>query len=406
MSASRTIPIFAQKPASTATALEFRVSPPLALYVHVPWCVRKCPYCDFNSHEANGAIPEREYVDALIADLQSALPLIWGRPVVSVFFGGGTPSLLSPAAIDELLAAFRALAMLSPEAEVTLEANPGTVEAEKFAGFRAAGVNRLSLGIQSFNDEHLKALGRIHDAAEAKRAARLAGDHFASFNLDLMYGLPGQKHEQALTDLDIALAFSPAHLSCYQLTLEPNTRFTAFPPALPEDDLCADMQEAIETRLDHAGYVNYETSAFALPGRQCRHNLNYWHFGDYLGIGAGAHSKLTLHDRVLRQIRWKHPAAYLENVRSGLPVQETHDVAVSQLPVEFLMNALRLTAGFQPALFEVRTAQPFSRILPQLRAAAADGLVDIGRERIAPTPRGRRFLNVLLGRFLDEDRAS
>ena len=386
--------------------MEFRVAPPLALYVHVPWCVRKCPYCDFNSHEAAGAIPEAEYVAALIADLQSALPLIWGRPVVSVFFGGGTPSLLSPAAIDELLAAFRALAMLSPEAEITLEANPGTIEAEKFAGFRAAGVNRLSLGIQSFDDRHLAALGRIHGAAEAKRAAQLAGDHFDSFNLDLMYGLPGQTAEQALTDVETALAFSPPHLSCYQLTLEPNTRFAAFPPALPEDDLCADMQEAIEARLAVAGYANYETSAFARAGRQCRHNLNYWHFGDYLGIGAGAHSKLTLHDRVLRQMRWKHPNAYLENVRAGLLVQETSEVAAGQLPFEFLMNALRLAAGFQPALFEARTAQPVSRILPRLRAAAADGLVDIGPERIAPTARGRRFLNVLLERFLDEDRAT
>ena len=386
--------------------MEFRVSPPLALYVHIPWCVQKCPYCDFNSHEAAGAIPEAEYVAALITDLQSALPLIWGRPLVSVFFGGGTPSLLSPAAVDELLAAFRALAMLSPEAEITLEANPGTVEAEKFAGFRAAGVNRLSLGIQSFNDEHLKALGRIHGAAEAKRAAQLAGDHFESFNLDLMNGLPGQTTEQALTDLETALTFAPPHLSCYQLTLEPNTRFAAFPPALPEDDLCADMQDAIEARLAVAGYANYETSAFARTGHQCRHNLNYWHFGDYLGIGAGAHSKLTLHDRVLRQMRWMHPSAYLENVRGGSPVQETSEVAASQLPFEFLMNALRLAAGFQPALFEARTAQPVSRILPQLRAAAVDGLIDIGRERITPTPRGRRFLNVLLERFLEEDRAS
>ena len=273
---ARTIPIFTDTRPSPSAPLEFRVSPPLALYVHVPWCVQKCPYCDFNSHEAGETIPEREYVDALIADLQSALPLIWGRPVVSVFFGGGTPSLLSPAAIDELLAAFRALAMLAPDAEITLEANPGTVEAEKFAGFRAAGVNRLSLGIQSFNDAHLKALGRIHDAAEARLAAQLAGEHFETFNLDLMYGLPGQTMAQALGDVEAALSLSPTHLSCYQLTLEPNTRFAAFPPELPEGDLCADMQEAIEARLSAAGFANYETSAFALPGRQCKHNLNYW----------------------------------------------------------------------------------------------------------------------------------
>ena len=403
---ARTIPIFAQKKASTATALEFRVSPPLALYVHVPWCVQKCPYCDFNSHEAQGAIPEAEYVAALIADLQSALPLIWGRPVVSVFFGGGTPSLLSPAAIDELIAAFRALAMLSPEAEITLEANPGTVEAEKFAGFRAAGVNRLSVGIQSFNDEHLKALGRIHDVAQAKRAAQLAGAHFESFNLDLMYGLPGQTTEQALTDVETALTFAPPHLSCYQLTLEPNTRFAAFPPALPEDDLCADMQEAIEARLAVAGYANYETSAFARTGHQCRHNLNYWHFGDYLGIGAGAHSKLTLHDRVLRQMRWKQPAAYLDHARAGNPIQTSSEVAARQLPFEFLMNALRLHEGFPPALFESRTAQPLTAILPQLKAAEAEGLLEISPERIAPTLRGRRFLNVLLERFLDDGDAA
>jgi oxygen-independent coproporphyrinogen-3 oxidase len=403
---NRNIPIFAAKSPSTVTNLEFKVSPPLALYVHVPWCVRKCPYCDFNSHEASGTIPEAEYVAALIADLQSALPLIWGRPVISVFFGGGTPSLLSPSAIDELIAAFRALAMLSPEAEITLEANPGTVESEKFAGFRAAGVNRLSLGIQSFDDEHLKALGRIHGAAEAQRAAQLAGEHFESFNLDLMYGLPGQTHEQALTDIETALSFSPPHLSCYQLTLEPNTRFAAFPPELPEGDLCADMQEAIEARLAAAGYTNYETSAFALARKQCRHNLNYWHFGDYLGIGAGAHSKLTLHDRVLRQMRWKHPKAYLDNVHAGSPVHEESEVPARQLPFEFLMNALRLAGGFHPALFEARTAQPLSAILPGIRAAAAENLLDVSAERIAPTLKGRRFLNVLLERFLDGGRAN
>ena len=399
---TRTIPIFAEKKASTAaaSALEFRVSPPLALYVHVPWCVQKCPYCDFNSHEAEGAIPERAYVDALIADLQSALPLIWGRPVVSVFFGGGTPSLLSPAAIDELLAAFRALAMLAPDAEITLEANPGTVEAEKFAGFRAAGVNRLSLGIQSFNDDHLKALGRIHGSAEARRAAQLAGEHFATFNLDLMYGLPGQSQAQALADVDTALGFAPTHLSCYQLTLEPNTRFAAFPPELPEGDLCADMQEAIEARLAAAGYANYETSAFAQANWQCKHNLNYWYFGDYLGIGAGAHSKLTLHDRVLRQMRHKHPKAYLEKIRSGSAVQEESQVEAASLPFEFLMNALRLVGGFHPSLFEARTAQPLSRILPQLKAAEAEGLLSVGPDNIAPTANGRRFLNVLLERFL------
>ncbi|HEX6735396.1 MAG TPA: radical SAM family heme chaperone HemW, partial [Azonexus sp.] len=395
------MPIFTAPARAAGDELEFRKSPPLSLYVHIPWCVQKCPYCDFNSHEAGETIPERQYVDALIADLQAALPLIWGRPVQTVFFGGGTPSLLSPQAIDELMAAFRALTLLSPDAEITLEANPGTVEADNFAGFRAAGINRLSLGIQSFDDGHLKALGRIHGAAEAKRAAQLAGEHFERFNLDLMYGLPGQSLDQALNDVDTALAFAPPHLSCYQLTLEPNTRFAAFPPQLPEADLCADMQEVLEARLAGAGYLNYETSAFALPNRQCLHNLNYWHFGDYLGIGAGAHSKLTLHDRVLRQMRWKHPKAYLENARAGRPLQEESEVAAASLPFEFLMNALRLTDGFAPSLFELRTSRPLTTILPQLQAAAADGLLDIGPERIAPTARGRRFLNVLLERFLD-----
>ncbi len=404
MTVAKTIPIFPESTWSTAKTgekpLEFRKSPVLSLYVHIPWCVRKCPYCDFNSHEKGGEIPEREYVDALIADLQSALPLIWGRPVHTVFFGGGTPSLLSPAAIDELIAAFRALAMLSPEAEITLEANPGAVEASKFAGFRAAGVNRLSLGIQSFNDDHLKALGRIHGSAEAKRAAQLAGEHFERFNLDLMYGLPNQTPEQALTDIETALSFSPPHLSCYQLTLEPNTPFAAFPPDLPEGDLCADMQEAIEARLAAAGYTNYETSAFAQAGRQCLHNLNYWHFGDYLGIGAGAHSKLTLHDRVLRQMRHKHPKAYLDSIRNGNAIQEAHQVEAVSLPFEFMMNALRLADGFAPSLFELRTSQPLTVILPQLKAAAAEGLLTLSPEKIAPTAKGRRFLNVLLERFL------
>ncbi|MCL2523209.1 MAG: radical SAM family heme chaperone HemW [Betaproteobacteria bacterium] len=403
---SRTIPIIpAAAPPSAGQALEFRALPPLSLYIHIPWCVQKCPYCDFNSHAAGAAIPERQYVDALIADLQTALPLIWGRAVLSVFFGGGTPSLFSPAAIDELLAACRALTPLAPDAEITLEANPGTVESEKFAGFRAAGVNRLSLGIQSFNDQHLRALGRIHDSAEAKRAAALAAAHFDNFNLDLMYGLPGQTQAQALADVDTALSFAPPHLSCYQLTLEPNTRFAAAPPPLPEADLCADMQEAIEARLAAAGYDNYEISAFARPGRQCRHNLNYWQFGDYLGIGAGAHSKLTLPDRVPRQMRWKHPPTYLEKTLAGQPLQDEHSVAVADLPFEFLMNALRLRDGFAPALFELRTGLPLASILPRLRAAAADGLLDLSPERIAPTLQGRRFLNRLLERFLDGETA-
>ncbi|HRE16125.1 MAG TPA: radical SAM family heme chaperone HemW [Rhodocyclaceae bacterium] len=396
---ARTIPII---PARAAGApLEFRQSPPLALYIHVPWCVQKCPYCDFNSHEAKGEVPEAAYIDALIADLESALPLIWGRPVVSIFFGGGTPSLLSAEGVDRLLMAVRARVPLLPDAEITLEANPGTVEASRFAGFRAAGVNRVSVGIQSFNPEHLKALGRIHDRDEAGQAAALARQHFDTFNLDLMYGLPEQTLEQALADLETALDCQPTHLSCYQLTLEPNTRFAAQPPAgLPEGDLCADMQDAIEARLAAAGFRHYETSAFAQPGHECRHNRNYWLFGDYLGIGAGAHSKLTLHDRLLRQMRWKHPEAYLKQVAAGSPVQEETQVAADALPFEFMMNALRLNQGFDPALYAQRTSLPLAGVMPTLQALQQEGLLEVSPERIAPTDTGRRFLNHLLQRFL------
>ena len=398
---------WANNPAKNAhTTLDFRHALPLSLYVHIPWCVQKCPYCDFNSHEARGNIPEQDYVAALIADLESALPLIWGRRVSSVFFGGGTPSLLSGDALDELLTAFRSRLQLLPNAEITLEANPGTVEAGKFAAFRAAGVNRLSLGIQSFNPTHLKALGRIHDDEQAKRAIEIAAAHFDNFNLDLMYGLPGQTLAQALHDVDTALAYAPPHLSCYQLTLEPNTAFAAAPPTLPEGDLCADMQDAIEAKLAAQGYTHYETSAFAKPGQQCLHNLNYWQFGDYLGIGAGAHGKLTLHDRgqweVRRQMRWKQPKQYLSQVADGQPVHEEHSVPVAELPFEFMMNALRLNQGFDAALFEQRTALPLHRIEAELHQAVQDGLLNRTLQHIAPTDKGRRFLNRLLERFLAE----
>lgn len=396
---SRVIPIqVAGKKAGGS--LQFQVSPPLSLYIHVPWCVQKCPYCDFNSHQARGDIPEQDYLAALIRDLESALPLIWGRSVVSIFFGGGTPSLLSAEGLDQLLMEIRARIPLVPDAEITLEANPGTVESGRFAGFRQAGINRISLGIQSFNEEHLKALGRIHDGTQARHAAQLAAQHFDRFNLDLMYGLPGQTLAQALADLETALSLKPKHLSCYQLTLEPNTRFAAFPPELPEPDLCADMQEAIESRLKEAGFGHYETSAFALPGFECKHNLNYWHFGDYLGIGAGAHSKLTLHDRVLRQIRWKHPDAYLKQVQAGQPLLEESVVETEQLPFEFMMNALRLNQGFDPALFPARTAQPLALIQTRLNAAVQEGLLHVTPSRIMPTEKGRRFLNPLLQHFI------
>lgn len=380
--------------------LQFQLPPPLSLYIHVPWCVQKCPYCDFNSHQARGDIPEQDYLAALILDLESALPLIWGRSVVSIFFGGGTPSLLTAEGLDQLLMAIRARVPLAPDAEITLEANPGTVESGRFSGFRQAGINRISLGIQSFNEEHLKALGRIHDGTQARHAAQLAAQHFDRFNLDLMYGLPGQTLAQALADLETALSLKPKHLSCYQLTLEPNTRFAAFPPELPEPDLCADMQEAIESRLKEAGFGHYETSAFALPGFECKHNLNYWLFGDYLGIGAGAHSKLTLHDRVLRQVRWKHPDAYLKQVQAGQPLLEESVVEAEQLPFEFMMNALRLNQGFDPALFPARTAQPLALIQARLNAAVQEGLLHVTPSRITPTEKGRRFLNPLLQHFI------
>ena len=400
--AARVIPIAVHggPTAKAADPLEFRSPPPLALYVHIPWCVQKCPYCDFNSHQARGEIPEADYVGALIADLESALPLIWGRKVSSVFFGGGTPSLLSGAALDTLLTAMRTLLPLDPAAEITLEANPGTVDSTKFAAFRDAGVNRLSLGIQSFYAAHLKALGRIHDGRQARRAIEIAAGCFANYNLDLMYGLPGQTLEQALADIETALAFAPPHLSCYQLTLEPNTAFAASPPTLPDPDSCADMQDAIEARLDQAGFVHYETSAFAQASRHCRHNVNYWTFGDYLGIGAGAHSKLTLHDKVLRQMRWKQPRQYLEKVAAAAPIQEEFAVARSELAFEFMMNALRLNQGFDAALFTARTALPLSTIENELRRAESDGLIERRLGRIAPTLRGQRHLNRLLALFL------
>jgi putative oxygen-independent coproporphyrinogen III oxidase len=399
----RVIPIVAAgqaKAAPTTERLEFRVPPPLSLYVHIPWCVQKCPYCDFNSHQARGEIPEAEYIAALIADLESALPLVWGRKVSSIFFGGGTPSLLSGESLDTLLTAIRTRLPLSPDAEITLEANPGTVESTKFAAFRAAGVNRLSLGIQSFNPAHLKALGRIHDGQQARRAIEIAARHFDNFNLDLMYGLPDQTLAQALDDVEVALSFAPPHLSCYQLTLEPNTAFAASPPVLPDPDACADMQDAIEARLAGADFTHYETSAFAQAGRHCRHNVNYWTFGDYLGIGAGAHGKLTLHDRVLRQMRWKQPRQYLAKVAAGTPIDSELAVKRADLAFEFMMNALRLNQGFDASLFPARTSLPLMGIESELRRAENDGLIERSSGRITPTKRGQRHLNRLLEGFL------
>lgn len=377
-----------------------KVSPPLALYIHLPWCVKKCPYCDFNSHAAQ-SLPEAAYIDALLLDLERALPDIWGRRIHTVFFGGGTPSLFSAEGIDRILTGVRTLTQLLSGAEITLEANPGTVEAGKFAGFREAGVTRVSLGIQSFNPRHLRALGRIHDDTEARRAAELAATHFDTFNLDLMYALPGQTLNEAMADVDTALAFQPPHLSAYHLTLEPNTPFGhAAPPNLPDDDLAAEMQQSIEARLAEAGMQHYETSAYARPNHASRHNLNYWQFGDYLGIGAGAHAKLSFHDRILRQMRTKHPLQYMDAVAQGAHIVDTRTLTRDDLPFEFMMNALRLNEGVPAALFEERTGLPLIVCSAALERARSRGLLERDAIRLKPTLQGQRFLNDLLELFL------
>ena len=386
--------------AAPAAGARLERLPPLALYVHIPWCVRKCPYCDFNSHQVRGDVPEAAYADALVSDLEQSLPDVWGRRVGSVFFGGGTPSLFSAEAIGTLISAFRARLPIGPDCEVTLEANPGTFEAEKFRGYRDAGVTRLSIGIQSFDPRHLRALGRIHDDAEARRAIAIAREHFANVNLDLMYALPGQTPDEARADVQAALAADVAHLSFYHLTIEPNTHFHRHPPALPDEDASAAIQDAVGEALERAGYCHYETSAWARPGRECRHNLNYWRFGDYLGIGAGAHSKLSFPDRVARSARWKQPREYLERVGEGRPVQESHDIGRADLVFEFMMNALRLTEGFPASLLAERTGAQIALAEKALAVAEARGLIVRSHELIAPSALGRRFLNDLLQLFL------
>ncbi|MFN7086443.1 MAG: radical SAM family heme chaperone HemW [Burkholderiales bacterium] len=385
---------------SAGISPHFTTLPPLSLYVHIPWCLRKCPYCDFNSHEARTTVPEREYIAALIADLEEALPLIWGRRIYSVFFGGGTPSVFSPQGIDAILSAVRARLVLASEAEITLEANPGTFEAEKFGQFRAAGINRLSIGIQSFNRAHLEALGRIHDEREARSAIEIAQRHFDNVNLDLMYALPAQTVDEALEDVATAISFSPQHISAYHLTIEPNTHFHRYPPPLPDDDASAGMQLAIEAALAAADYEHYETSAFARPGRRARHNLNYWTFGDYLGIGAGAHSKLSFPGKIVRQMRYKQPARYMAAALAGDAVQQEHEVDAREVGFEFMMNALRLTAGFESRLFAQRTGMALGAVLEGLDEAERRGLIVRDHLRIAPTPLGQRFLNDLLQIFL------
>jgi putative oxygen-independent coproporphyrinogen III oxidase len=374
--------------------------PPLALYVHIPWCLKKCPYCDFNSHEAKGDVPEDAYVDALLTDAELALPSIWGRKAISVFIGGGTPSLFSAAAIDRLLAGLRARVPLVPGAEVTLEANPGTFERDKFAGFAAAGVNRLSLGLQSFDARHLAALGRVHDADDAHRAAEAALTLFANVNFDLMYALPRQTLADAEKDVATALRYAPPHLSFYQLTLEPNTLFHRHPPPLPDDDAAADIEQMIHAQLAAGAYRHYETSAYSRPQRECRHNLNYWSFGDYLGLGAGAHSKLSFADRIVRQIRYKQPRRYLQEVGATAPVQEESRVTREDVGFEFMLNALRLTDGVPATLFAERTGYPLALVQRELAIAEARGLLEPDPALIRPTALGRRFLNDLQAIFL------
>lgn len=376
---------------------------PLALYVHVPWCVRKCPYCDFNSHELKGDIPAADYVDALLADLEQDLPAVWGRPVQSVFIGGGTPSLLPPEALDRLLSGLRARLRLLPDAEVTLEANPGTVEAGRFEEFRAAGINRLSIGVQSFHDELLERLGRIHGRREALRAAEAAHHAgFDNFNLDLMFGLPGQSLAQGGEDIAIAIALEPAHISYYQLTLEPNTAFHHRPPTLPLEEEIEAIQHQGQARLAAAGYAQYEVSAYARADRQCRHNLNYWRFGDYLGIGAGAHGKITHapEGRIERSWKKRHPRDYLA---AADKVEGRSTLRRGDAAFEFMLNALRLVDGFDTALFSQRTGLALSAVTPALQEAERRGLIEWDVERVRPTERGRAFLNDLIALFLDDD---
>lgn len=380
------------------------IPPPLSLYVHLPWCVRKCPYCDFNSHAAKGELPFDAYVDALVRDLEHDLPLAWGRTVHSVFFGGGTPSLFPARAVERILQAASARLRFAPDAEITLEANPGTAEHDRFDGYRAAGVNRISFGVQSFDDGCLQRLGRIHDSAEAEAAVKLAQDAgFDNLNLDLMYALPGQDLAMAQRDLEHAFALQPAHISHYQLTLEPNTVFFARPPqGLPDDDAAWDIQERCQALLAEAGYGHYETSAYARPGRQCAHNLNYWRYGDYLGIGAGAHGKLTLgaEQAIVRRWKHRHPAAWMETAGTAQAIGGDERIGPERRPFEYMLNALRLHEGFDLLDFEARTGLDRERIMPQLREAQEREWLEVAASRVTPTALGRRFANDVIALFL------
>jgi oxygen-independent coproporphyrinogen-3 oxidase len=385
--------------------LQLQGLPPLSLYVHLPWCIKKCPYCDFNSHEFRGDDArgtQDAYIDALLADLEASLPLIWGRTVHTIFFGGGTPSLFSPEAIDRLVSGLRARLRLSADCEITLEANPGTFEKDRFKAFRQAGITRLSIGVQSFNDAHLKALGRVHDRAQALAAVTEAAQVFDTFNLDLMYALPGQTLAQLSEDVDTALGFAPPHLSIYHLTIEPNTVFAKHPPVLPEDDDAYAMMDRITERTAAAGLGRYEVSAYAKPGHACAHNLNYWQFGDYLGIGAGAHSKLSFAHRIVRQVRFREPQLYMKQAMLGEPVTQSDEVSRADLPFEFMLNALRLKEGFALTDFMERTGLAMTSIQAGLKTAEDQGLIARDWTRVWPTERGFDFLSDLQSLFLPE----
>ncbi len=382
-------------------SLQFSALPPLSLYVHLPWCIKKCPYCDFNSHEqAKDGLQEQRYIDAVIADLEAALPLIWGRNIHSIFIGGGTPSLFSPEAIDRLLGDIRARLRLEADCEITMEANPGTFEKDRFKAFRGAGVTRLSIGVQSFNDTHLKALGRVHDRAQALASVEEAAVSFDTFNLDIMYALPGQTQAQLDEDLATALQFQPPHISIYHLTIEPNTYFAKFPPQIPEDDTAYAMLDRISEATAAAGMDRYEVSAYARQGHRCFHNVNYWQFGDYLGIGAGAHSKLSFAHRVVRQVRFRDPARYMEQALAGHAVAQDDEVARADLPFEYMLNALRLRNGFGLRDFTERTGLAITAIQKGLEEAERKGLIERDFARVRPTVKGFDFLSDLQEIFL------
>ncbi len=378
--------------------------PPLSLYIHFPWCEKKCPYCDFNSHQIKDGqqgFDEARYIQALIADLETELPRIWGRQVHSIFIGGGTPSLLSAQGMNELLSAIRARVNLEPDCEITMEANPGSVETEKFAGFAKAGINRVSLGIQSFQDKQLKALGRIHNGEEAKHAIAIALEHFKSVNLDLMFGLPNQTLNDARADIETALSFNTPHLSFYNLTLEPNTYFASFPPKLPSEDEIDAIFEQNLTLLEAAGYRRYEISAYAQKDQECKHNLNYWRFGDYIGIGAGAHGKISFPDKITRQVRERHPETYMQAMETkGNALIEDREIPAKDLPFEFMLNTLRLTDGVDTVTFSERTGLPLNVVSKGLEEASKKGLLDLNPSKLKATEQGLRYLNNLQELFL------